>query len=147
MKNHLNLLLTLGLSDPIRNSKELATNVAKGILNQAMDVGISPNDEEGYVTDIMIGKFDGTPQVHVNIAGLMPKFLPVEDKGFDDGPSEKQKAGMQLVATGLLSIAYEMETDEKFREWIESTPFFDYFTQCIDEVGRQISHIIPESDK
>ncbi|MEI4896936.1 hypothetical protein Q8G71_37240, partial [Klebsiella pneumoniae] len=46
----------------------------------------------------------------------------------------------------MATIARQMDSDSKFYEWIQNTPFFNFFTECIDEVSRKIMHIIPEVD-
>lgn len=146
MNQKLNLLVTLSLNKPIKDTTEVSKNVAEGILHQAMNVGITLGDDEGFITDIKVAKSDGTPQMHVK-AGHHPKFLRIENQVFIDGPTEKQKSAMELVATGLLSIAHDMENDERFRKWIETTLFFNHFNQSIDEVGRLIQHMILETEE
>lgn len=145
MKNQMTFQLTLGFSDPIRNKEEVARNVVNGLLNQAMGIGLTAEDDDGITTDIAIGSAEGQPLVEAKIgphgADLSPVSLSEKEiTGFI------QREALRQVSHGLATIAGQMDSDSKFYEWIQNTPFFDFFTECIDEVSRKIMHIIPEVD-
>ncbi|RRJ54638.1 hypothetical protein EHV15_34135 [Paenibacillus oralis] len=146
MQNKMNFQLTLGLSDPIQNKEEVARNIANGILNQVMDFGITAEDDEGFANDIIIGSEDGVPLIHAEISPHDLNLIPISNLTENEVAGYIQREAIRRVSRGLSTISRQMESDDRFREWIEATPFFSFFTGCIDEVSREILHIVSESE-
>jgi hypothetical protein len=78
MKNQCHLQVVLGFSEPVQNLREVAANVAQGILNHAMDIGIAPEAEDAHTTEIVVGRNDGKLLAHVMYEGMVPRFQPVQ---------------------------------------------------------------------
>lgn len=146
MKNKMAFQLTLGFSDPIKNKEEIAQNVTNGILNQAMDFGITHEDEEGSTTDIMLFSSSGEPLANAQIGLYGHNLTKISHLSEKQAAGYIQREALRQVSHGLATIAGQMDNDDQFRKWIENTSFFSFFTGCIDEISRRMMHIIPVND-
>lgn len=142
----LNFQLTMGFSEPILNTEEVARRVANGILNQAYDFGITGEEDDGYTTDVVIGSEEGVPLIQAEIGLQGPNLNPLFDLSEKEVAGYMQREALRKVSHGLAMISKQMDLDDQFREWIEATPFFSFFTGCIDEVSMNVMHLIPEPE-
>ncbi|MGV2885923.1 hypothetical protein [Paenibacillus taichungensis] len=146
MQNKLNFQLTMGFSESIRNTEEVARSIANGILNQAYDIGITGEDDDGFMKDLTIGSEEGVPLIQAEIALQGPNLNPLFELSEKEAAGYMQREALRKVSHGLAMIAKQMDLDDRFREWIEATPFFSYFTECIHEVSLKVMDIIPEPE-
>lgn len=143
MKKQMGLQLSLGFSDTIQNREEVVRNVANGILNQAINVGITNENEKGRLIELMLLTTRGEPLAHAEIGPHATNLSMISQQLVKERAGFIQREALRQISHGLATIAGQMDSDDHFRNWIEETPFFSFFTGCIDEISRSMMDIIP----